>query len=115
LQPSDFQEDGIDHHLRMNIKVLNDQGDIVDTGRDLGALVQKYNQRVEQQFKQRDQHSLERVGVTQWNFEALPEEILLKQSGIDVRGYPALVDKGDSVAIEIIDNKVSATELYEKG
>jgi ATP-dependent helicase HrpA len=115
LQPSDFQEDGIDHHLRMNIKVLNDQGDIVDTGRDLGALVQKYNQRVEQQFKQRDQHSLERVGVTQWDFEALPEEILLKQSGIDVRGYPALVDKGDSVAIEIIDNKVSATELYEKG
>ena len=115
LQPSDFQADGIDHHLRMNIKVLNDQGDIVDTGRDLGALVQKYNQRVEQQFKQRDQHSLERVGVTQWDFEALPEEILLQQSGIDVRGYPALVDKGDSVAIEIIDNKASATELYEKG
>ncbi|MDG1442772.1 MAG: ATP-dependent RNA helicase HrpA [Pseudomonadales bacterium] len=115
VQPSDFQEDGIDHHLRMNIKVLNDQGDIVDTGRDLAALVEKYNQRVEQQFKQRDQHTLERVGVTQWDFEALPEEILLKQSGIDVRGYPALVDKGDSVAIEIIDNKVSAIELYEVG
>ena len=56
---------------------------------DRGFFVEKYNQRVEQQFKQRDQHTLERVGVTQWDFEALPEEILLKLLELQPRKKPS--------------------------
>ena len=48
------------------------------------------------------------TGLTRWDFGALPESVDLERGGIRLRGYPALVDRGDSVAIQVLDSPESA-------
>src|SRR5690606_19963277 len=54
----------------------------------------------------------EREGITTWNFDTLPEVVDTPVAGGVVRGYPALIDQGKTVAIRIetsADTAESAT------
>jgi ATP-dependent helicase HrpA len=60
-------------------------------------------------------HGIERDHVTRWDFGALPESIDLDRSGIKLRGWPALVDQGDAVAIRVLDSQQSAAAAMRGG
>ena len=44
-----------------------------------------------------------------------PEHLDLDRAGIRVRGWPALVDQGDSVALRILDSQTSAASAMRAG
>jgi ATP-dependent helicase HrpA len=46
--------------------------------------------------------AFERTGITAWDFETLPREYEQTRAGHVVRGYPALVDEGDSVGLRVL-------------
>src|SRR5699024_11765805 len=46
---------------------------------------------------------VEKKGMTSWDFGPLEQTLERKSLGPNVKGYPALVDEGDSVAIRIFD------------
>ena len=48
---------------------------------------------------------MEKKGLTSWDFGPLEQTLERKALGPKVRGYPALVDEGDSVAIRIFDTR----------
>ncbi len=48
---------------------------------------------------QAPQGFVERAGLVSWDFDALPETVDVRVPGGVVRGYPALVDEGRSVAL----------------
>ncbi|NEX16438.1 MAG: ATP-dependent RNA helicase HrpA [Halochromatium sp.] len=60
-------------------------------------------------------HAIERDGITRWDFGALPESVDLDRAGIKLRGWPALVDQGDAVAIRVLDAQHSAVEAMRGG
>jgi len=57
----------------------------------------------------------EREGLTEWNFDELPESHEIKQQGMSIRAYPALVDRGHCVDIKLYDNPQEAIVDSVKG
>ncbi|MBV5310617.1 DUF3418 domain-containing protein, partial [Chromatium okenii] len=53
--------------------------------------------------------------LTRWNFGDLPEAVDLTRAGITLRGYPALVDGGDSVSIRVLDSAENAARAQRDG
>ncbi len=51
--------------------------------------------------------------ATRWDFGELPEAVDLDRAGIKLRGYPTLVDQGDSVALRVLDSPEGA-ELAQR-
>jgi ATP-dependent helicase HrpA len=99
----------------MNLQIVDATGKILGSGRDIDALVDRFAGKVERGFSQRARHDLEKVGLDDWNFDELPLQVEIEQAGVSIKGYPAIVDKGDSVSIEVVDNRLAATRLSESG
>ncbi len=115
VEPSDFKMDAIDQHLRMNIKVVDEKNNILATGRNLEALVDQFAEQVAEGFRKRAEHKLEQSGLKDWQFGDLPQQVEFRQGGITIKGYPAVVDHLESVAVEILDNARSAEEMTDQG
>ncbi|MEV4688942.1 ATP-dependent RNA helicase HrpA [Microbacterium sp. LWH3-1.2] len=57
----------------------------------------------------------ERTGLTDWTFGDLPDVVDTKVAGGVVRGYPAIVDEGASVALRIETTPEAAARATEAG
>lgn len=105
---------GVDPYYRFNIKVLNDKGKVVDSSRDLDELLATYRDRLQESLRDAGE-SVERNGISSWDFEDLPETIHLKKQGVTTVGFPALVDTGTAVDLRLLDDPQRAIYLSEQG
>lgn len=103
-----------DPYYCFNIHVVDEKGKIIDSSRELQSLREKYRERVQQNI-QSAATNIERSGITQWDFDELPVHMQLPRGGISIRAYPALVDKKDSVALQVLDNPLYAQDLTQRG
>ncbi len=104
----------VDNYYRFNIKVVDDKGKVIASGRDLLPLREKYRAQVQQNI-QSAATSVERDNIIQWDMDDLPQAIQLQRNGIGIRAYPALVDKNTSVALQVLDNPQQALDLTQRG
>lgn len=110
-----FNPGSIDNHLKMNIKVLDEKGRVVASGRDLSVLQDKTKEKSDQLFSRRKSHEIEEDDLTDWTFGELPEQVEFSQANIIVKGYSAIVDNLDTVSIKIVDNRSLAERITKKG
>ncbi|MCB2263718.1 MAG: ATP-dependent RNA helicase HrpA [Candidatus Thiosymbion ectosymbiont of Robbea hypermnestra] len=110
-----WDETAIPEHLRMKFRLVDDQGRQVASGDDLPRLKRRYGQQGQQSFAAIPAQELERTGLRHWDFDTLPESLDLDRGGIRLRGYPALIDQGDSVAIRVLDSPASAATAMRAG
>ena len=103
-------------HLTIRFAVTGKSGKTLGTGRDLALL-----QRRLWKGEARDgagapaAAEFERRGITEWSFDMLPEEVDLEQRGARWRAWPALVDRGDSVDLVLVDTRDGAAALTRRG
>lgn len=103
-------------HLRMKVRLVDASGRAVATGDDLVALKRRHGDAAAAVPKpQPDTGGLERTGITRWDFASLPEHVDRTHAGIRLRGYPALLDNGDSVSISVLDSEHSAAQAMRAG
>ncbi|MEU5694562.1 ATP-dependent RNA helicase HrpA [Actinosynnema sp. NPDC020468] len=98
----EWQLDQVPEHLKLTFRVVDENDRELATGKDLGVLKRKLQARLRESLAAAAS-GLARTGVTTWDLGELPKSVRRTQSGIVVTAYPALVDKGDSVAVEILD------------
>lgn len=91
-------------HLRMSFTVEDDRRRAIAEGKDLEALQEELAPKVRGTMK-KAAADLERKAVTSWDFGELPSEFEGKRGKNTVKGFPALVDHGDSVAIEVLGTR----------
>ncbi|MGA7978892.1 MAG: ATP-dependent RNA helicase HrpA [Chromatiaceae bacterium] len=102
-------------HLNMKFRLVDGQGQKIAVGDDILRLKQQYGSRGQEVFAHIPASDLEREGITRWDFDRLPECVDLTGGGIRLRGYPALVDRGDSVAIRVLDSEENAALAMRGG
>jgi ATP-dependent helicase HrpA len=107
--------DSISEHLKMNFRVIDDQGHLLDYGRDLKQLQQKYSLTAVTSFDQIAADELHHTGCIQWAFDDLPATYSFIQQGQSVVGFPALVDEGDTVGVRIFDTQSKADAQHLAG
>ena len=112
VEISDFQVDHLDKHLSMLVRLVDDEGKLVASGRDLDALFEQHRQT---KTGQRYQHDLERSGCTDWEFGEIPESVGFEQNGIKLRGFPGLVDESVTVGIKVFQNAHEAALSHRQG
>jgi ATP-dependent helicase HrpA len=102
--PADaWKEADIPAHLRMNLRIIDEAGAELASGRDLIELKAKLGQAARLTFARAPELDFERTGLTTWDFGDLPEKITFTRNNHPITGYPALVDEGASVAIRLFD------------
>ncbi len=100
-------------HLRMTFRVEDTAGRKLGESKDLGELQEALAPAVRTTMA-KAAHDIERTGLTSWAFEELPEVFDRRVGTRSVHGYPALVDQGDSVAVQVLAGRaeqLAATRL----
>lgn len=104
IDPNYWLNYKLDEHLQMHIRVLDETGDLLGTGRDLAALQEQFAEEIQQNMQRYSENSIDRVGITEWDFAELEEVHEVHHAGITLFTYPALVDEIDSVSLTLCDN-----------
>lgn len=102
-------------HLQMNFKVVDAKGRLLGQGRDLTALRQRFAHEAAAHTQALDQQGLNTSGHQAWDWDTLPAKIEQSQAGITLQAFPALVDEGSSVGIQLFDTQAKAEQSYLKG
>jgi len=104
----------LEPHLRMHFAVEDDAGATVAFGDDLVAVREQVAPRLRAALAG-SARGLERRGMRTWDLESLPREVTLPGSGGEVRGYPALVDEGETVGVAIMETPQAQARSMRRG
>ncbi len=110
-----WNESMLDGHLRMNYKIVDAKGRQLAAGKNLHDLQQRFAGQAEQQFQQMPVSTGDVSGCKDWDFGDIPETRKIAQAGINMMGFPALVDEGDSVGLKVMDSRPTALLSHRKG
>jgi ATP-dependent helicase HrpA len=115
LETSDLSTAKLDDYYRMNVRVVDARGKLLEQGRDLGALIERFRDDTRQSVSSDRESSPARSGIQRWDFDALPREWRFRQAGVDIHSWPALVDKGATVSVELFDYPAEARLNHRLG
>ena len=100
VKTTDFDLDKLPNHLRLSFDVVDAAGRTVAAGKDL-ALLQDELRSDSRAELAAAAPGVERSGLTELPEQAIPRTIAASVDGIEVRGYPGLVDEGKTVGVRI--------------
>jgi len=101
-------------HLRMTFRVLDAGGATVGTGKDLEELRRVLQPRVRTAVS-KAVAGVERSRLTAWPVGELARTVEHDVGGRAVKGFPALVDDGDSVAVRVLPSEAEQRHAMPGG
>jgi ATP-dependent helicase HrpA len=107
-----WQLERVPAHLRMTFRVVGDSGAAEAEGKDLDGLKRRLGGRMRAAVAAAT-GGVERTGLRSWTLGELPREAAAADSG--ARGFPALVDEGDSVAVRVLGTPAEQTRAMWAG
>jgi ATP-dependent helicase HrpA len=109
-----FRPDSAPSHLHMNFRVVDEHGGTLRTGRDLAVLKRELGGQTEA-ILQAEAPAAQAERHTGWTFGDLAERMELARGAQTLVGYPALVDAGDAVLLQVFDSPEKAREAHRAG
>ena len=110
-----FRPELLPAHLSMNFRVVDEHGRQLAMGRSMSALRAELGEQAGEQFSAIAQPKAALSGITSWSFGELQEIMEIRQGAQTLIGYPALVDRGESVDLEVLDSPHKAKSLHRDG
>jgi ATP-dependent helicase HrpA len=99
--PRDFDLDSLPDELAMHFVVTDEEGDVQDVGTDLSEIKKRLAHRVRESIAAATSID-ERRRIVDWDLGDLQRVVEAADAGLGVRGYPTLLDVGDSVALRVV-------------
>jgi len=113
LPPTEFDEQRLEPHLRFNLRLLDREGSrVLAESRELEALRAQYGERAGAAFAARAARGLAQRGLHAFPDQPLPRQV---PGEAGVPAYPALVDEGDSVAVQVFADPAEADSAHPAG
>jgi ATP-dependent helicase HrpA len=94
---------GLPAHLRLAVRVVDEHGKELASGRDVEELRERLAGRMKRALAGLARARFAREGIAQWDFGELPEFVETDRGGEAVKAYPALVDRGESVSLTLME------------
>ncbi|MDE9366126.1 ATP-dependent RNA helicase HrpA [Luteipulveratus sp. YIM 133132] len=114
LPPQEWDWSRVPDHLRMTFRIEDRRRRPLGEGKDLSVLKEQLAGQVRSTMA-RAAASVEREGLRQWAFGDLPETFETKQGRQTIQGFPAVVDRGDTVAVEVLPSRAESDEATRLG
>jgi ATP-dependent helicase HrpA len=115
VSAADFRLDRLPHHLCMNVRVVDDQGKTIAASRDVDSLQRQLQRQVAASFAGLQDHAWHRDGVVRWDLDELPAQVTFQRGGLQLIGYPMLVDTGQDVGLRLADSALTAQRATREG
>jgi ATP-dependent helicase HrpA len=109
-----FRPDSVPAHLRMNFCVIDDTGRQRAMDRDLAAIKRSLGEAAKTVLQQEAPLD-EGTRYTGWTMGELPEIMEIRRGGQMLVGYPALVDAGDAVTLQVFESPEKARAAHADG
>ncbi|MEJ7799547.1 MAG: ATP-dependent RNA helicase HrpA [Ilumatobacter sp.] len=101
----DFTTDRLPSHLRLHVVVVADDGRVLDAGDDLAAIMDRQAGSARTALAAASPIE-ERRDIVRWDMGTIDRVVEQRVGdGHVVRAYPTLLDRGDSVALRVVDNE----------
>ena len=110
-----WQLDKLDNYYRLNYRVMDVDGSLIDQSRDLKQLKRDYAHCVADSVRSEnapDRQAFERTEITEWDFGELAEVIDYQHQGMTVRAYPMLQKMGDGSITLTVHDQQSYANYY---
>lgn len=110
INATDFQPSKLPMHLRMNYGAIDKRGKIVDSDRDLAALIRRQSGHIKSSVS-RVSRTAESTAVSEWTDDtlgAIDDTVTTTVDGHQVTAYPALVATKDGVELKVHPTKAAA-------
>ena len=98
----------------MNFRVVDEEGRQRAMGRDLAAIQRELSEEAKSVLQQEAAVD-EGARYTGWTMGELPEIMEIERGGQTLVGYPALVDAGDAVTLQVFESPDKAREMHAAG
>ncbi|MBC7938429.1 MAG: DUF3418 domain-containing protein, partial [Chitinophagaceae bacterium] len=135
VQRNDIKPEQLSPHLFMNFRVVDEHGRQLGMGRDLASLKAELGGKARSAFQalaglkaslpvsaepsaaalRQVPESPARQRFTAWSFGELPELMEVRRGDQVMVGFPALIDRGDAVEIEVFDEPDAAATRHRAG
>lgn len=117
---ADFDWDRVPAHLRVTFAVTDERGRTVASGKTLSALQASLKPVARASVAKavdapRQRETIERAGLTSWDFDTLDRSRDVKHGGNTIRAYPALVDEGSTVSIRLMGTAEDQAAAHRLG
>ncbi|GHH58164.1 ATP-dependent RNA helicase HrpA [[Pseudomonas] boreopolis] len=108
----DFDEAALEPHLRMNLRLRDERGQVLAESRDLDALRARFGERAGRAFAVRAGREMAAEGLREFPAQAIPAQV---PGEAGVPAYPALVDAGETASLRIFADRAEALEAHPRG
>jgi ATP-dependent helicase HrpA len=115
ITTADFADAELPNHLQFNFVVVDDQGRVLSSAKNLSTVQDELKGKVKQTLESVATPELERQNIETWDFESLPKSFEQKHAGFEIKAYPALVKKSNNVDIILFDNQQEAEISHRLG
>ncbi|MFF0745613.1 ATP-dependent RNA helicase HrpA [Streptomyces sp. NPDC004111] len=123
VSAADFDLSRIPDHLRITFRIVDERRKKLAEDKDLEALRLKLRPKARQALskaaaataERSGGETIERSGLTDWTIGTLTKVFETKRAGQPVKAYPALVDKGTSVAVQLFDSEAEQRQAMWAG
>ncbi len=106
----------VPEHLRPTYRVLTEAGAEAGRGKDLDALKEPLRPTFEQAMADVAADSgVTATGQTTWTVGTVEESFVQRRAGHEVRGFPALVDEGATVGLQVLATASQAAAHHRLG
>ncbi len=110
-----WRPESLDPWYQMNFILQDDQNQVVAMARSLNKLQREFKQQINTTIAQSAKKNINIEGITRWDFGELPEEVSLPRGKINIKAWPALRDRIESVSLEVVDNPLIAQAVSIQG
>lgn len=114
VSPTAFEITRVPAHLRVTFSIEADDGRCIAVSKDLQALRKQLSGQLRHAIAE-TAPGIERGGLIAWDFGVLESVVETTREGHVVRGYPALLDDGDSVSIRVFTNPEIQERVMRSG
>ena len=114
VPPGEWDLSRVPDHLRMRFVIEDQRRQVVGAGRDLDALKDELAGAVEDRLAHAGA-AIERTGLRTWDLGVLPPTWEGRAGRHTVKGFPALVDRGDSVDVRVLPDEAAARAATRRG
>ncbi|EOX3490632.1 ATP-dependent RNA helicase HrpA [Vibrio cholerae] len=111
----DWKLDQLPAHLKITYRAVDHRNRKLNESCDLHELKESLKEKVQKTLSQVADDDIEQRDLHTWSFGELPKVYQQKRGGFEVRAYPALVDKKDSVEIKLFETEQEQLSAMRAG
>ncbi|MEK6245531.1 MAG: ATP-dependent RNA helicase HrpA [Pseudomonadota bacterium] len=113
--PTDaLRPDSAPPHLQMNFRILDQHGRQLAMGRNVAGLKEEFGSRIQARLEE-ENSKVDGERFAAWTFGDLDEVMEICRGGQTLVGYPALLDAGDGVTLQVFDSPERSREVHRAG